>query len=102
MVLKGMQIVIPITGVTIANADIAIPTAPARRVVEAYKFTGSDGAVAAAYLALTVDDKGDGNAGGAGHIKLQADGKNVRVGDNLDARNSIVLNCEAVGECVVT
>ena len=93
---------IPITGVTIANADIAIPTTYARRIVEAYKFTGSDGTVAAGYLALTVDDKGDGNAGGAGHIKLQADGKKIRVGDALDARNSIVLNCEAVGECVVT
>ena len=93
---------IPITGVTIANADITIPTAYTRRIVEAYKFIGSDGAVAAAYLALTVDGKGDGNASGAGHIKLQADGKNVRVGDNLDARNSLILNCEAIGECVIT
>ena len=93
---------IPITGVTIANTDITIPTAYAREIKEACKFTGSDGAVAAAYLALTVDDKGDGNASGAGHIKLQADGKYVRVGDNLDARNSLILNYEAVGECVVT
>ena len=97
-----MQIRIQITGVTIANADIAIPTAYARRIIEAYKFTGSDGAVAAAYIALTVDDKGDGDAGGAGHIKLQADGKKVRVGDALDAKNSLILNCEAVGETVVT
>lgn len=97
-----MQILIPITGISLANADITIPTAPARRIVEAYKFTGSDGAVAAAYIALTVDDKGDGNTSGAGHIKLQADGKKVRVGDALDARNSIILCYEAVGECVVT
>ena len=97
-----MQILIQITGVTIANADIAIPTAYARSIIEAYKFTGSDGAVAAAYLALTVDDKGDGNAGGAGHIRLQADGKKARVGDGLDAKNSLILNCEAVGETVVT
>ena len=97
-----MQIVIPITGVTIANADITISTAYARRIVGAYKFTGSDGAVAAAYLALTVDDKGDGNAGGVGHIKLQADGKKVRLGDALDAKNSIILYYDAVGECVTT
>lgn len=97
-----MQILIPITGVTIANVDITIPTAYARRIVEAYKFTGSDGAVAAAYIALTVDDKEDGNTSGAGHIKLQADGKKVRVGDALDARNSLIMTCEAVGECVIT
>jgi hypothetical protein len=95
-------LIIPITGVTLANADIVIPTAYARKIAVAYKFTGSDGAVAAAYLALTVDDKGDGNASGAGHIKLQADGKKVRVGDGLDARNSLILCYEAVGECVVT
>ena len=97
-----MQIIIPITGATLANANINIPTAPARRIVEAYKFTGSDGAVAAAYLALVIDDKGDGNSGGVGHIKLQADGEKVRVGDALDARNSLILNYGAVGECVVT
>lgn len=97
-----MQILIPISAVTIANADIAILTEPARRINNAYKFTGSDGAVSSAYIALVVDDKGDGNASGAGHIRLQAGGKKVRVGDALDARNSLILNYEVVGECVVT
>ena len=93
---------IPIIGGTVANMDISILTTEAVEIIKAYKFVGSDGGVAAAYTELTIDDKGDGNAGGAGHIKLQGDGKNLRVGDNLDAKNSIMLFYMAVGEYVRT
>lgn len=97
-----MQITIPITGVTVANTDITISTPEAVEIISAYKFTGSDGGVAAAHVGLTIDAKGDGNTDGAGHIKLQADGNNVRVGDALDAKNALILNYEAVGEYVRT
>lgn len=100
IITKAMQIMIPITAGITANTDISIPTADAIEIINAYKFVGSDGAVAAAYIPLTVDEKGDGNTSGAGHIKLQANGKKVRVGDNLDAKNSIILHYCARGECV--
>ena len=93
-----MNISIPVTGALIANADIDILTITAREIRHAYTFTGSDGAVAAANVVLVIDDKQDGNSAGAGHIRLQANGKKIRVGDALDAKNAITLDIEAIGD----
>ena len=93
-----MYLQIPVTGVILANVNIAIPTITARQIRHAYKSTGSDGAVAAANVVLVVDDKAEGNSGGAGHIRLQADGKNIKVGDALDAKQMLLLDIEAVGD----
>ena len=93
-----MLLSIPVTGALIANTEITITTATVRQIRSAYKSTGSDGGVAAANVVLTVDDKADGDSGGAGHIRLQADGKKVRVGDALDAKQTIILDVEAVGD----
>lgn len=99
-----MFVQIPITGVT--NADdlidflLSYPVAEALRTV--YRFEGSDGGVAASNIELTIDAKGDGNSAGAGHIRLQADGRSVRVGDAMDAKSTLILDYLAVGECVRT
>jgi len=95
-----MYITIPITGAKTANSDITILGVGAIEITRAYKFTGSDGSIAAAYTELTVDGKGDGDASAAGHIRLQADGKKFRVGDTLDAGDSIILYYTAEGEVV--
>lgn len=92
-------IVVPITVDTAANADIALPGGVKLHTLAlAYKFVGSDGTAAAAHSSLTVDPKGDGNASGAGAIKLQANGKVVRCGDALDAKASLILVGIAAGE----
>jgi len=93
-----MHATIPITSAKVANTDIAIPGVKAIGITKAYKFAGSDGNVAAAYTELTVDAKGDGDASAAGHIRLQADGMKFRVGDALDAGDSIILYYVAEGE----
>ena len=93
-----MLLSLPVTGALIANTEITITSATVRQIRSAYKSTGSDGAIAAANVALIVDDKADGDSGGAGHIRLQADGKKVRVGDALDAKYMILLDIEAVGD----
>ena len=93
-----MYLSTPIVGATPANTEITITSATARHIRSAYKSTGSDGGVAAANVVLTVDDKADGDSAGAGHIRLQANGKNVRVGDALDAKQTIILDIEAVGD----
>lgn len=95
-----MYATIPITSVKTANSDITIPGVGAIELTRAYKCTGSDGSIAAAYTELTVDAKGDGDASAAGHIRLQADGKKFRVGDDLDASDSIVLYYTAEGEAI--
>jgi len=93
------QIVIPITAAKAANADIPLPGgAKLHTLALAYKFVGSDGTAAAAFSTLTVDPKGDGNASGAGAIKLQANGKVVRCGDALDTKASLILVGLAPGE----
>jgi len=95
-----MYITIPITSVKTANSDIEIPGVRAIELTKAYKFTGSDGSIAAAYTELTVDAKGDGDASAAGHIRLQADGTKFRVGDALDAGDSIILYYTGEGEAI--
>ena len=99
-----MYVSIPITGIKVADANIDFlamcPTGI--RLIGAYKFVGSDGAVAACNIELHIDTKGDGNTAGAGHIRLQANGRAIRVGDALDTRNSLILYYLAVGETVVT
>ncbi|RLG33428.1 hypothetical protein DRN97_05045 [Methanosarcinales archaeon] len=95
-----MYATIPITSAKTANTDIEIPGVEAIEITKAYKSTGSDGSIAAAYTELTVDAKGDGNASAAGHIRLQADGKKFRVGDDLDASDSIILYYTAEGEAI--
>ena len=95
-----MYITIPITSAKAANSDITIPGVRAVELTKAYKFTGSDGSIAAAYTELTIDAKGNGNASAEGHIRLQADGTKFRVGDDLDAGDSIVLYYTAEGEAI--
>lgn len=93
------QVVIPITQSKAANADITLPGgAKLHTLALAYKFVGSDGTAAAAFSTLTVDPKGDGNASGAGAVKLQASGKVVRCGDALDTKASLILVGIASGE----
>jgi len=94
-----MYTTIPITSAKTANSDISIPGVRAIEITKAYKSTGSDGSIAAAYTELTVDAKGDGDAS-AGHIRLQADGRKFRVGDDLDASDSIILYYTAEGEAI--
>jgi len=92
-------IVIPITSTKAANADISLPGGvKLYQLGLAFKFVGSDGTAAAAHSALTVDSKGNGNASGAGAIKLQASGAVVRCGDALDTKASLVLIGVAPGE----
>jgi hypothetical protein len=93
-----MYLQIPVTGVILANVNIAILTITARQIRHAYKFTGSDGGVAAANVVLVIDDKADVDSAGAGHIRLQADGKKIRVGDALDAKQMLILDIEEVGD----
>jgi hypothetical protein len=96
--IRNMYLQIPVTVVILANTEITIQGAIIRQIRHAYKSTGSDGAVAAANVVLVVDDKADGDSGGAGHIRLQADGKNIRVGDALDAKQMLILDIEEVGD----
>lgn len=94
-----MLLIVPITASVAADADISLPAgAKLDEIGAAWKFVGSDGTAAAAFSALTVDAKGDGNTEGAGHIKLQADGTKVRVGDALDSKSMIIIFGIAPGE----
>jgi len=93
------EVIIPITVSKAANADIDLPGGVILdQIVSAVKFVGSDGTVAAVYSTLTVDTKGDGNASGAGAIKLQADGKKVRHGSAMGTRECLILTALEVGE----
>ena len=90
------QILVPITVSTGANTDILLPGGlKLSKIGAAYRFVGSDGTAAAAHSALTVTTY---NTLAAGEIALKADRKNVKCGDGLDAKCSLVLLGIAPGE----
>ena len=90
------QILVPITTSIGANTDILLPGGlKLSKIGAAYKFVGSDGALASAHSALTVTAY---NTLGAGEIALKADRKNVKFGEALDAKCSLVLLGIAQGE----
>ena len=90
------QILVPIATAITANTDILLPGGlKLTKLGAAYKFVGSDGTAAAAHSALTVTAY---NTLAAGEIALKADRKNVKCGDGLDAKCSLVLLGIAPGE----
>ena len=90
------QILVPITTSVAGNTDIILPGGlKLIKLGGAYKFVGSDGTAAAAHSALAVTAY---NTLAAGEIALKADRKNVKCGDAMDAKCSLVLLGIAPGE----
>ena len=90
------QILVPITTSIGANTDILLPGGlKLSKIGAAYKFVGSDGTLASAHSVLSVVAY---NTLGTGEIALKADRKNVKCGDAMDAKCSLVLLGIAQGE----
>ena len=90
------EVVVPITGSVPAGTSIDLsPYVPfdVFKIIKAVKFVGSDGTAAASNSELTLVDSGylTGTAPGAGEIALSSH-REVKVGDDLDARAKLILS----------